>query len=92
VVLGQGGHDLGVTDNEGWVDALRLDELANELGGQLDVAERERLIHTLSRSRALVLGSLQSTLCCDVNNTSHLGKTTYLLTEITEELVGIVVM
>ena len=31
VVFGQGGHDLGVADNEGWVDALGFDKLADEL-------------------------------------------------------------
>ena len=34
VSLGQGTHDLWVTDDEGGVDALRLDELADQLVDQ----------------------------------------------------------
>lgn len=34
VSLGQGTHDLWMTDDERWVDALRLDELTNELVDQ----------------------------------------------------------
>lgn len=31
MVFGQGGHDLWVTDDEGWVDTLVLDVFSDEL-------------------------------------------------------------
>jgi hypothetical protein len=71
VVLGEGRHDLRVTDDEGGGDALVLDELADELGkgegGELKVKKRRKRKEeerTLSRRRALVRGSEHSTLCC----------------------------
>jgi hypothetical protein len=63
VVFGQGGHDLWVTDDERWVDTLGLDEFTDELELVTFLKEGRGERRTLSSRRALVLGSLQSTLC-----------------------------
>lgn len=68
MVLGQGRHDLRVTDDEGWVDTLVFNVLADQLRVSVEVFPTDtgrvkRCLPTLSSRRALVLGSLQSTLC-----------------------------